>query len=129
LHCLSQYISISHAGETIPPNKARDWKSIMRLNSWYCRKIAYVGPQVKLNAKTWRTTNAINVSPPCLFLLVSNAVAVPGGANVKCPTRPATSAQIASSKAPIKRDFLRPHDSIRRNAGSVPTTETAPRIV
>ena len=65
-----------------------------------------VGPQNIENEKTCKTAKAIKTSPgtilmriclaqfendppPCLFRLVSRSLAVPAGARVKWPTKPA----------------------------------------
>ena len=54
--------------------------------------------------KTWRTANAMRVSPPCLLRFVRSSAGVPFGANVAFPTRPAMIAHVASSAAPVRSD-------------------------
>lgn len=98
---------------------------------------------------TCKTAKVIRASPPALLRGVSWLTGVPDGARVKCPTRPAMMAHVASSKAPVSNDYpkkryqsvaqqvakcqcrtlRRPQVSIRYNAGIVPATETAPRMV
>ncbi len=87
-----------------------------------------VGPQKIENENTCRTANAMSVSPPRRLRAVSWSAGVPVFASVKCPTRPAMTAQVASMTEPVRRELRRPQVSMRYNAGTVPTTDTPPRI-
>ena len=87
-----------------------------------------VGPQKIENENTCRTANAMSVSPPRRLRAVSWSAGVPVLARVKCPTRPAMMAQVASMTEPVRRELRRPQVSMRYSAGTVPTTDTPPRI-